>query len=196
MLKEGKIKRRGDINGLLKEARGGNDSAFSELLEIYEPLLLSMVAKYSLEYGESDDKEDLLQDLRVAFYKAVRGYDSDRSTVEFGLYARICPKNALISRYRLKKGHSVEILPIEDAVGIYSTEHPGDGVIENESFQAVQSLINSNLSDYEKSVWNLYLDGDSPKQIAKRLGKDAKSISNALSRIRAKLRALIDENNI
>ena len=196
MLKEGKIKRRGDIKGLLKEARGGNDSAFSELLEIYEPLLLSMVAKYSLEYGESDDKEDLLQDLRVAFYKAVRGYDSDRSTVEFGLYAKICLKNALISRYRLKKGHSVEILPIEDAVGIYSTEHPGDGVIENESFQAVQSLINSNLSDYEKSVWNLYLDGDSPKQIAKRLGKDAKSISNALSRIRAKLRALIDENNI
>jgi len=196
MQKESNFKRQGEIKRLLSEARDGNDAAFSQLLEIYEPLFLSMVAKYALEYDANDEREDVYQDLRVAFYRAVSGYDSERSTVEFGLYAKICLKNALVSRYRLKKGHGVEILPIEDAVGICSPEQPSDGIVEQESFMAVQALINENLSEYEKSVWNLYLEDKSPRQIAEELGKDAKSITNALARIRAKLRVLIGENNI
>jgi DNA-directed RNA polymerase specialized sigma24 family protein len=39
----------------------------------------------------------------------------------------------------------------------------------------------------------LYLEEKTPKQIGEVLGKDAKSISNALSRIRTKLRDLIGD---
>ena len=59
---------------------------------------------------------------------------------------------------------------------------------------AVQKLLDASLSEYEKEVFCLYMDGRTPKQIAKELKRDAKSISNALSRIRAKLREAIGEN--
>lgn len=190
MQNEGYLKHQNEVKHLLHDAKGGDEAAFSLLLSLYEPLLLSMVSKYSLEYDAGDDKEDVHQELRVAFYKAVSKYDLE-SAVEFGFFAKVCLKNALVSRYRSKKLHGVEILPIEDAVGVYSPENPEDSVAENESVGVLQSLINDNLSEYEKKVWNMYLEEKTPKQIGMLLGKDAKSISNALSRIRAKLRDLI-----
>ncbi len=195
MHNEGYLKDQAEIKRLLREARGENEAAFSQLLAIYEPLILSMLSKYVLEYDSHNDTEDIHQELRVAFYNAVRSYDLEQSAVDFGFFAKVCLKNALVSRLRLKKGHSVEILPIEEVAGLYSSDRPDDGILESESIEAVRRLINENLSEYEKTVWNLYLDGKTPKQIAEKLGKDAKSISNALSRIRAKLRERVDDHH-
>lgn len=191
MHSEDYIKHQNEVKNLLRDAKGGDETAFSLLLTLYEPLLLSLTSKYLLQYDANDDKEDVHQELRVAFYKAVNKYDLEDSPVDFGFFAKVCLKNALISRYRSKKLRGVEILPIEDAVGIYSDDNPGDSIAERESIGVLQTLINDNLSEYEKTVWNLYLEEKTPKQIGEVLGKDAKSISNALSRIRAKLRDLI-----
>ena len=193
MHSEDYIKHQNEVKNLLRDAKGGDETAFSLLLTLYEPLLLSLTSKYLLQYDANDDKEDVHQELRVAFYKAVNKYDLEDSSVDFGFFAKVCLKNALISRYRSKKLRGVEILPIEDAVGIYSDDNPGDSIAERESIGVLQTLINDNLSEYEKTVWNLYLEEKTPKQIGEVLGKDAKSISNALSRIRTKLRDLIGD---
>ena len=193
MHSEDYIKHQNEVKNLLRDAKGGDETAFSLLLTLYEPLLLSLTSKYLLEYDANDDKEDVHQELRVAFYKAANRYDLEDSSVDFGFFAKVCLKNALISRYRSKKLRGVEILPIEDAVGIYSDDNPGDSIAERESIGVLQTLINDNLSEYEKTVWNLYLEEKTPKQIGEELGKDAKSISNALSRIRTKLRDLIGD---
>ena len=193
MHSEDYIKHQNEVKNLLPDAKGGDETAFSLLLTLYEPLLLSLTSKYLLEYDANDDKEDVHQELRVAFYKAANRYDLEDSSVDFGFFAKVCLKNALISRYRSKKLRGVEILPIEDAVGIYSDDNPGDSIAERESIGVLQTLINDNLSEYEKTVWNLYLEEKTPKQIGEELGKDAKSISNALSRIRTKLRDLIGD---
>ena len=195
MHKEDHSAHQNEIKSLILQARDGNDVAFSKLLELYEPLILAMLAKYAFDYDENGDRDDALQDLRVAFYRAVNGYDPEQNGVDFGLFAKICLKNALISRTRAKKAQGFEILPIEDAADICSPEQPGDKIVEIESLQALLTLINENLSDYEKNVWNLYLEGKKPRLIAEHLGKDVKSISNALARIRAKLRSLIGESN-
>ncbi len=193
MHSEDYIKHQNEVKNLLRDAKGGDETAFSLLLTLYEPLLLSLTSKYLLQYDANDDKEDVHQELRVAFYKAANRYDLEDSSVDFGFFAKVCLKNALISRYRSKKLRGVEILPIEDAVGIYSDDNPGDSIAERESIGVLQTLINDNLSEYEKTVWNLYLEEKTPKQIGEVLGKDAKSISNALSRIRTKLRDLIGD---
>ncbi len=186
---------RAEINRLLSNAQKGDDEAFSKLLQIYEPLLLSMVSKYSLEYDAQADREDIHQELCVVFCNAARAYDVAQSEVDFGFYAKVCLKNALISRYRGKKSHSVEILSIDDVSGLHSPDEPASYLIEVESAAEVRRLIDETLSDYEKKVWGMYLEGKTPRQIAKELGRDAKSTSNALSRIRAKLRAAVGEQH-
>lgn len=197
MQREGNSNDQAAVKQLLIKARNADEAAFSSLLEMYEPLILSMVSKYTFEYDAYDDREDILQELRVAFYGAVRGYDTEQNEVDFGFYAKICLRNALVSRLRRKKGRSVEILSIDDVAGLRSPDEPDSYVIELESASKVQKLLDESLSEYEKRVWELYLDGKTPKHIAEQLCKDTKSISNALSRIRMKLRARIkDPNNI
>lgn len=193
MHKEGYMNDRNELKLLLRGVRENDDEAFSKLLVIYEPLLLSMTSGYIAEYGFADEREDVQQELRVAFFRAAMSYDMEQSAVDFGFYAKVCLKNALCSRLRLKKGDGVEILPIDDMICLSSPDDPERGLFEKESVEALRRIINENLSEYEKKVWELYLDGKKPAQIAALLGKDAKSITNALSRIRAKLRALIGD---
>jgi RNA polymerase sporulation-specific sigma factor len=189
MNKEGLVNGPAEIKLLLREARAGNEDAFRRLLTIYEPLIISMLTKYN---GEND-RDDLHQELLLAFYHAVRKYDLEQKSVDFGFFAKVCLKNALISHIRKSGGEEIEILPIDEIKGLYSQDAPESSVFESESTKTVQKLVDENLSSYEKRVWELYVDGKKPAEIAHLLGKDAKSITNALARIRAKLRALIGD---
>ena len=56
--------------------------------------------------------------------------------------------------------------------------------------------IKKNLSDYENRVWWMYVSGLSVSEIARRIGVvEPKSVSNAVYRIRKKLRAVIGRPN-
>lgn len=189
MNKEGLVNDRAEIKLLLRDARAGNENSFRRLLAIYEPLIISTLSKYN---GEND-RDDLHQELLLAFYHAVKKYNLEQSAVDFGFFAKVCLKNALISHLRKSGGEEIEILPIDEIKGLYSQDAPESDIFESESVKTVQKLIDENLSGYEKRVWELYVDGKKPAEIASVLGKDAKSITNALARIRAKLRALIGE---
>jgi DNA-binding CsgD family transcriptional regulator len=43
------------------------------------------------------------------------------------------------------------------------------------------------LSDYEYGVFMMYADGDTPKKISARTGKNVKSVYNTIQRVRKKL---------
>ena len=193
MQKKGSINDQAEIKLLLRGARENDDEAFSRLLAIYEPLILSMTSRYVAQYGAEADEEDIHQELCLALYRAAKKYDLDQNAVDFGLFAKICMKNAIASHLRLEKGDDVEILPIDEMTWLSSPDDPENGVYEKESVEFLQKIIDENLSGYEKKVWGLYIDGKKPSAIAALLKKDAKSISNALSRIRAKLRALVGD---
>lgn len=61
---------------------------------------------------------------------------------------------------------------------------------------AVEELAQKVLSEYEKRVLILYIDGLKYKDIAKALSKREKSVDNALQRARKKLRgAFCDREN-
>ena len=51
--------------------------------------------------------------------------------------------------------------------------------------------IHNCLSDYEYVIWHNYMSGKTAKEIAATMGKNERSISNAIYRIRRKLRDLL-----
>ena len=178
---------------LIESVRAGDQESFSELLERYSPLIDSLVYKFSLDQDEELSREDLRQEAVLKFYNAILTYDVDQSEVEFGLYAKICISNALVSQLRLQKKHTLEQLTesINTVVFVHDSEDPSDKVLEEERVKALYSVFRDNLSSFEYSVWRLYISGRTAREIGDLVGKDERSINNAIYRIRKKLRVLL-----
>ena len=103
---------------------------------------------------------------------------------------KICVHSKIIDA--IKEANRKKHSPLNTAVGIdnvqvVSSMDPEKRFIVREQLLSVYSAIDFKLSDYEKRVLNLYIDGLSYKEIAARVGTSLKSVGNAISRIRHKL---------
>lgn len=178
--------------GLLLLAKEGDGDAFVRLAEEYKPMLESAVASYKQELCK-EDLEELHQEALLAFHRAVQSYEPLYGNVSFGLYAKICVSKALVSALRqLKKNAGVVVIPLDEIEPSELTvSDPASAVIEKESAAELRALIRENLSKYENSVWWMHYSGMSIDEIAESLGSTKKSVSNALSRIKRKLRSLL-----
>ena len=63
---------------------------------------------------------------------------------------------------------------------------PEDDIVDGVYISEMRKLIFSKLSDFEKKVFELYLDGYKYKEIAKKLSKSENAIDSALHRIKEK----------
>ncbi|MBE6607935.1 MAG: sigma-70 family RNA polymerase sigma factor [Ruminococcaceae bacterium] len=170
---------------LIEDVKGGSDLAFSELCEDFSPLMKSQVLKL---FGDNPSEyDDRLQDAAMALYNAVVTFDTSQDKVTFGLYAKICIRNRLISIKRKEKKNNKKSAPYEDAEK--QLRETGRRA-SREKLEDNEKVI-SELSSYEKSVLMLYLNGHSYREIGLALDKSEKSVDNALYRIKSKLKKLI-----
>lgn len=178
--------------GLLLLAKEGDGEAFARLAEEYKPMLDSSVAPYRAELS-NQDLEDLQQEALLAFHRAVQSYELLYGNVSFGLYAKICVGKAIVSALRqLKKNAGVVVISLDDIEpSEFVSGDPADSLIEKENAAELRSFIRDNLSKYENSVWWMHYSGMSIDEIAESLGSTKKSVSNALARIKRKLRSLL-----
>ena len=170
---------------LILEAKNGSDPAFAELTKRYAPLIDSMTDKYFRLLEETEAAyEDIRQEAHLAFYRALVTFDTEQDKVSFGLYAKICIRNRMISilrKNRSEKKHNAKATKL------------GEGQIPEKSsavdYRELLSLAESLLTEYEKTVFYMYLGGQPYKEIALSLGRTEKSVDNALFRAKAKLRS-------
>ncbi len=188
-----KINNNFDLNSLIIKVRDGDQMAFLTLLERYEPLLHSQVAKFANDDTARAHYEDLLQEATLVFYNAILNYDETQSDVEFGLYARICIYNALVSQMRIINKRKAEELTEPDSRAFCDdiAEDPAENLVEAENIREIYSVIKKNLSDYEYEIWRSYMLGKTARQIGEAISRDERSVSNAVYRIRKKLRTLL-----
>ena len=71
------------------------------------------------------------------------------------------------------------------------SEDPFQRIADAEGADALLAKIRSGLSGYERKIFEQYIDGKSVGEIAERLGKDNKSVSNALYRMKVKVKGLL-----
>ncbi|MBO5050805.1 MAG: sigma-70 family RNA polymerase sigma factor [Clostridia bacterium] len=180
-------KEQAELAALLSDVRAGSNSAFARLAERYEGLLRHRAAVFSC----GQDEGDAYQEACLALHRAALRY-SMQEQVTFGLYAKICIDNALKTKYKREAqatghiaGQAVDLIPFEE--GRFFA-YFSDPVIEEERVEELLSLIRSELSAYERQVFNLYIQKLSTAEIADQLGRDEKSVKNAISRLLKKLR--------
>ena len=182
-----------DVRALILDVRGGDQNAFDTLLDQYRPLIDASVARFSSDESFSLYCEDLKQEASVVFYNSILAYDLDQNEVEFGLFAKICIYNALVSFLRALKRRSAE--PVaeipQNLITVQDFEDPSARMLEQERLKSLYAVIRKNLSELEYKVWQLYISGRSAAEIAALLSTDDKSVNNAIYRIRKKLRAVL-----
>ena len=146
------------------------------------------------------DSEDLIQEGTFGLLSAIRQFDPENST-SFKTFAEHCIKMRLLSA--IKSASRLKHFPLNDGISLEQlSEEPGahlsafpeffrrtpeDLVLARESKEELYSAFLQCLSKFEIKVLDLYLEGLSYREIADRLGKSAKSIDNAVQRIRQKL---------
>ena len=175
------------MDNLIERTRMGDAEAFEHLAERYEPLIQSMTAKMHAVSDGVLDPEDLRQEALLALYTAAMNY-REQDEVTFGLYAKICVRNRLVSLIR-RSHHdsSVRELTREE-----EKTDPEQSCIERESWIETQQRIREVLSDFEQKVLARYIQGKSYEAIASSLGVTEKSVDNAIYRLKAKLKRLYD----
>ena len=190
----GKVENTFDVNALIVKVRDGDQQAFLDLLDRYKPLLKSLVSKFGSDDFTKSLEEDLLQEATVVFYNAILTYDQTQTEVEFGLYARICISNALVSQMRYINKRRVEQSIESEGSELFGSDvvlSPVDDIVKQENLRALYSIIKKNLSDYEYLIWHNYMLGKTAKEISQIVGSNDKSVTNAIYRIRRKLREVL-----
>lgn len=147
------------------------------------------------------DKEDVIQEGMVGLYKAIRDFDADKE-VSFVSFAELCINRQIISAIKAagRQKHSPLNLSVsmdrqvsdeDDCTYLdfisRSDINPEELVIGKESRKAMERAIVDALSKMEQMVLALYLKGKSYTEIAAIMGKEEKSIDNALQRIKKKV---------
>jgi len=73
---------------------------------------------------------------------------------------------------------------------------PEELIINQEEFSGLEDKMGEILSDLERRVLMLYLDGRSYQEIAVDLDRHVKSIDNALQRVKRKLERYLEIRNL
>ena len=182
-----------EVNKLIELVVAGDSDSFTKLVDQYNPLLKKILNSYTTEEMSKEDVEDLSQEELIAFYRAIINFDKEQTDVEFGLYAKICITNSMISykRAAVKKSNE-SLIGDEEMNSITDPEGEVSKFFEmRESERELGEQIEKTLSGYENEVWSYYVNGCSTKEIAAKLNSNEKSIDNAIFRIRKKLKTLL-----
>ncbi len=168
---------------LLRAVKSGDDPAFVVLCETYGALIESMVASFRRSCPDAE-LDDLRQEARMALYNGAMKFDLEQTKVTFGLYAKICIRNRLIS-VRRKHTSQSKLKSKRNTQGLPAAESADRG---RHSPVTLPEEMLSLLSPFEKQVFALYANKCSYSEIAHELSRSVKSIDNAIYRIKSKLR--------
>lgn len=175
-----------NITELILKIRNGDNGAFELLCEQYNALIDSMSRKYSSMYPDENDlSDDFSQEAKLAFYNAALKYNIEDEKVTFGAYAKVCIRNRLVSYLRRASSKKRRKCDSGDSM---EGETPQDTVIQHELEKKLLSLAEKVLSNYEMRIFKMYAQGARTKEISAKIGKDEKSVNNAIFRIRSKLK--------
>lgn len=182
------------------EAKEGNTRAQEYLITKYENCVKAKAKSYFLIGA---DKEDIYQEGMIGLYKAIRDFKPDKLT-SFKAFAELCVKRQIITA--IKTATRQKHIPLNTYVSlnkpIYEEESertlldvltgfritdPEELIIGEEQMKHIETEISKVLSDLEQEVLTSYLDGKSYQEIACDLDRHAKSIDNALQRVKRKL---------
>ena len=199
-----------DDHYLVALAKDGHADAYERIIRRYRGFVRLKASSYFLAGGDS---EDLVQEGLVGLYKAVRDYRTDRES-SFRNFAELCitrqiitavktasrnkhtPLNRYVSFSATPAGASDSEPTLDELLPGPTAHDPVNQAISSEELRALIACLSTVLSELESRVLGLYLDGHSYQDIGEKLGCEAKTVDNALQRVKRKVGAHLDSRTV
>ncbi|MCL6625975.1 MAG: RNA polymerase sporulation sigma factor SigH [Alicyclobacillus shizuokensis] len=194
---------------LVAAVHRGDNAALEFLVHKYRNFVRAKARSYFLIGA---DREDIVQEGMIGLFKSVRDYREDKLT-SFKAFAELCVTRQIITA--IKTATRQKHIPLNsyvsldkpiydedsdrtllDVLSTVRVSDPEDMVIHQEEFDAIEVTMSELLSDLERKVLMLYLDGRSYQEIAVDLDRHVKSIDNALQRVKRKLEKYLAYRNV
>ena len=174
-------------NQLVEIINRGEYKYLQLLINRYMSYIISVASRYN---AGGYDTEDFIQEGILAIFSAVKSYVPEKAS--FKTFVCLCINRAMSSALSRVSGaakHIPEglISPIDEIV-LTDMSSPESIFIEKESYDDLESTIKQELSEFEYQVLCEFLSGKSYVEIADSLNVTAKSVDNALRRIRSKIK--------
>jgi RNA polymerase sporulation-specific sigma factor len=178
---------------LIARLRSGEQEIMEYLLDKYKYLVKSCAHLMFIKGGDSDD---LMQEGMIGLFKAIRDYQPEEGS--FSAFARLCIRRQLytaIERANRKKhgplNHYESLQGEMDEPGHQPS--PEEILIDQETGRQFERNLWDALSSFETEVLKLYLSGMGYREIAVSVGREPKTVDNAIQRIRGKAQRLTEE---
>ncbi len=190
---------------LIELIQEGESEALDYLIKKYRNFVRAKARAYFLIGA---DREDIVQEGMIGLYKAIRDFKEDK-LASFKAFAELCITRQIITA--IKTATRQKHIPLNSYVSldkpIYDEESdrtlmdvisgakildPEELLINREKINNIESKVMELLSDLERKVLALYLDGRSYQEISDELDRHVKSIDNALQRVKRKLERYLE----
>ncbi|NLV72131.1 MAG: RNA polymerase sporulation sigma factor SigH [Actinobacteria bacterium] len=195
---------------LVALAKTGDPDAFKCIWTRYRQFVRMKANSYFLAGGDGDD---LIQEGNIGLYKAIRDYESDRSTT-FRSFAELCvtrqiitaiktasrqkhvPLNTYVSFSHSPSSADFDSRTLADVLPSGRTSDPVQQVISSEEVGSLTECLLRLLSPLESLVLKYYLEGNSYEAIAAQIGHDTKTVDNALQRVKRKVTLHLESRRV
>ncbi|KHD85754.1 RNA polymerase sporulation sigma factor SigH [Heyndrickxia ginsengihumi] len=187
----------------------GESEALDFLIQKYRNFVRAKARSYFLIGA---DREDIVQEGMIGLYKAIRDYKGEKLT-SFKAFAELCITRQIITA--IKTATRQKHIPLNSYISldkpIYDEDsdrtlmdiitgakvsNPEELLINREKYVNIEGKISELLSDLERRVLALYLDGQSYQEISEELNRHVKSIDNALQRVKRKLERYLENREL
>lgn len=194
---------------LIELVHKGDSEALDYLIKKYRNFVRAKARSYFLVGA---DNEDIVQEGMIGLYKAIRDFKEEK-LASFKAFAELCITRQIITA--IKTATRQKHIPLNSYVSldkpIYDEESdrtlmdvisgakimdPEELLIHRERFTSIEDKMTELLSDLERKVLALYLDGRTYQEISDELDRHVKSIDNALQRVKRKLERYLELREI
>lgn len=201
--RENQVKNDEEDKLLIEKIHNGESEHLDYIIKKYKYLVRSITNKYFLIGAE---KEDLFQEGMIGLYKAIRDFRVGKMK-SFVSFVDLCVNRQIITAIKTstRKKHSPlnsytslnrslyeedSSATLLDVLPGASAEDPAQKMIEKEMKTELENKLSKLLSDLERKVLMLYLEGLSYVEMAKELKTHIKSVDNALTRVKRKIESI------
>ena len=165
------------------------------LMNNYKNLVNKISRKYFIIGA---DLNDVIQEGMIGLFSAYQNFDETKNVL-FKTFATLCINRQIIKA--IKKAYkninsylmddvNAQILNVNT---IYVS--PEEDFILNEEYKNLKKEINEKLSKLEQKILFEFLENKSYDEISEKLNISKKSVDNALTRIRSKLKYLVSKTH-
>lgn len=197
-----------EICEVVDRAKEGDEEAYNFLLSFVQPDIKKLQSKLWV-FGYEED--DIFNECGITLLDAIANFDPSRCK-KFRIYVRHLFRRRIVSLIQRSKRHKNVTLNIsasldcqvyeDDEGNMYSLydlipsndELLSERIERREYCDALKAKMYRDLTKKEREVFELYLEDLSYEEIASKLSIDAKSVDNAIQRVKNKIpRVMKDE---